>query len=150
MVQRIISGGQTGVDRAALDVALELGIACGGWCPRGRRSEDGAIPDGYPLTETPTDEYPERTEWNVRDADGTLILCRGRPDRGTALTARLARRLKKPLFEVDLDAPVPAEAVRPWLDAQGIATLNVAGPRESSQPGIGEQARAFLRGVLAT
>src|SRR4051794_16307480 len=102
MLKKIISGGQTGVDRAALDVALELDLPCGGWCPRGRRSEDGAIPDRYPLSETPSEEYPERTEWNVRDSDGTLILTRGTPDRGTALTQRLANRHRKPLFVVDL------------------------------------------------
>src|SRR5436305_1193025 len=82
----IFSGGQTGVDRAALDVALELGIPCSGWCPRGRRAEDGTIPPRYPLQETRSLAYPVRTRWNVRDSDGTLILTRGRPDRGTALT----------------------------------------------------------------
>ena len=81
MFTKIISGGQTGVDRAALDVALELGLPCGGWCPRGRRAEDGPIDPRYPLTETPWDGYPQRTEWNVRDADGTLILT---PARRTA------------------------------------------------------------------
>src|ERR1700730_12095061 len=100
MIEKIISGGQTGVDRAALDVALTLGIACGGWCPRGRRAEDGQIPPEYPLPETPTDESPRRTEWNVRDSDGTLILTRGAPDRGTALTAKLANRQAKPLYVV--------------------------------------------------
>ena len=72
----IVSGGQTGVDRAALDVALALGLACGGWCPRGRRAEDGPLPARYPLRETPSASYPERTEWNVRDSDGTLVLHR--------------------------------------------------------------------------
>lgn len=148
MIERVVSGGQIGVDRAALDVALELGLPCGGWCPRGRRAEDGTIPEIYPLIETPTDAYPQRTEWNVRDADGTLILCRGKPDRGTALTARLAKRMRKPLFTVDLHAPVLAEAVRAWWDTHGIRTLNVAGPRESSQRGIYAEAREFLRVVL--
>src|SRR5438876_1977372 len=90
IVSKIISGGQTGVDRAALDVALELGIPCGGWCPQGRRAEDGVIPARYPLRETPWWGYPQRTEWNVRDSDGTLILAEGEPDRGTVLTRELA------------------------------------------------------------
>src|SRR6266571_9073801 len=83
VVSKIVSGGQTGVDRAALDVALELGIPCGGWCPRGRRAEDGIIPERYPLIETPTTAYPQRTERNVRDSDGTLVLTVGRADGGT-------------------------------------------------------------------
>lgn len=71
---KIVSGGQTGVDRAALDVALELGLPCGGWCPKGRKAEDGVIHSRYPLKETPSEEYNERTTWNVRDSDGTLIV----------------------------------------------------------------------------
>src|SRR3954447_15936349 len=103
MLTRIISGGQTGVDRAALDVALEYGLDCGGWCPLGRRAEDGPIPERYPLEETPWDGYPQRTEGNVRDSDGPLILTRGEPDRGTALTAEIARRKNKPCLVVDLN-----------------------------------------------
>src|SRR5207302_8438813 len=104
MFTRIISGGQTGVDRAALDVALELGLPCGGWCPRGRRAEDGPLDARYPLRETPWSGYPQRTGWNVRDSDGTLILTRGRPDRGTAYTAEVAGRLHKPCLILDLAA----------------------------------------------
>jgi predicted Rossmann fold nucleotide-binding protein DprA/Smf involved in DNA uptake len=148
-VKRIISGGQTGVDRAALDVALELGIPCGGWCPRGRRAEDGPIPDRYPLDETPTDEYPERTERNVCASDGTLILTRGKPDGGTALTARLANRHGKPLYVVDLAGQKEsAAAVRAWLEENRVEVLNVAGPRESAHEGIYDEAIAFLRAVL--
>ena len=91
-VRSVVSGGQTGVDRAALDVARELGIPCGGWCPRGRRAEDGPIPEAYPVRETPSTAYPERTAWNVRDSDGTLVITRGKPRGGTALTVSLARR----------------------------------------------------------
>ena len=113
MIERILSGGQTGVDRAALDVALELGLPCGGWCPKGRRAEDGPIPSHYPLTETPWDGYPQRTEWNVRDSDGTLILTEGEPDRGTALTRELAARHGKPCLVLDLtERPDPAEIGR--------------------------------------
>jgi hypothetical protein len=146
---RVVSGGQTGVDRAALDVALALGIACGGWCPRGRLAEGGRIPDRYPLRETPSREYSQRTQWNVRDADATLVLYRDRLSGGTALTVALARRLGRPRLTVDLAvAPDPA-AIRAWLAESNVAVLNVAGPRESQAPGIGAQARAILRAVLA-
>src|SRR2546423_11212579 len=114
MTPKIISGGQTGVDRAALDVALELGLPCGGWCPRGRRAADGVIPEHYPLKETATADYPERTEANVRAADATLIFTRGKPDRGTALTYELARRLNKPCYLVDLGAPAFPEVIKNW------------------------------------
>jgi hypothetical protein len=144
----IRSGGQTGVDRAALDVALERGLPCGGWCPRGRRAEDGPIDPLYPLQETPWDGYPQRTEWNVRDSDGTLVLARGEPDRGTALTIGLAGRHSKPCLVLDLGkAPKPAE-VRTWAELHGVRILNIAGPRESSRPGIYAEAVAFLREVL--
>jgi hypothetical protein len=149
MFAEIVSGGQTGVDRAALDVALALGLPCGGWCPRGRRAEDGPIPERYPLTETPQDAYPVRTALNVRDSDGTLILLHGRPDRGTALTIRLATRKGKPCLVLDLAEAPAVEDVRTWAEQQHVRILNVAGPRESSQPGIYEQAVQFLRELLA-
>jgi len=144
-IAKIISGGQTGVDRAALDVALELGIDCGGWCPKGRRAEDGVIPAEYPLRENKSTSYPARTAMNVRVSDGTLILTHGTPDRGTALTISLARRSKKPCLVVDLgQVPDPLE-VRKWIAAEKIQNLNIAGPRESSRPGIGNEARRFMR-----
>src|SRR5262249_54242221 len=139
MFTRIISGGQTGVDRAALDVALELGINCGGWCPRGRRAGGGPIPETYPLGETPWDGYPQRTEWNVRDSDGTLILTQGESDRGTALTVQLAEQKKKPFLVIDLESNWDIAAVRAWGERHQIRTLNVAGPRASSAPGIDEK-----------
>jgi hypothetical protein len=145
---QILSGGQTGVDRAALDVAQELGLPRGGWCPHGRRAEDGPIPECYPLKETASSRYPPRTACNVRDSDGTLVLTHGPPDRGTALTIRLAERYRKPCLVLDLaDEPDPGE-VRGWLAAHGLRVLNIAGPRESSQPGIYRQARVFLRTAL--
>jgi len=145
----VVSGGQTGVDRAALDVALELGLPCGGWCPRGRRAEDGRIPNRYPLRETPSAAYPQRTEWNVRDSDGTLILTRGRPTGGTALTVRLAERLARPYLVVDLEAePEPASAAG-WILDQGFRVVNVAGPREGDDRGLQSQAAAYLRRALA-
>ena len=140
-----MSGGQTGVDRAALDVALELGIPCGGWCPKGRRAEDGPIPPQYPLRETPSEDYAQRTEWNVRDSDGTLILCEGVLSGGTAQTAAMAKRLNKPHLILDLThQPLPS-TVLAWLTPSRIAVVNVAGPRESKCPGIYARARPFLR-----
>lgn len=147
---KIVSGGQTGVDRAALDVAMSLEVPCGGWCPRGRRAEDGPIPERYPLTETPSPEYVERTEWNVRDADATLVLTRGAPTRGTAFTVELARQYDKPCRIVDLGKQSVSEpaATRRWLGRTRARTLNVAGPRESAHPGIYHEAREFLLALL--
>jgi len=148
LVKKIISGGQTGVDRAALDVALELGLECGGWCPKGRRAEDGPIPPRYPLRETDSEQYPPRTEVNVREADGTLIVTRGKPDRGTGLTLQLARRDHKPFLVVDLDQGAKPIEVRKWLRSNRIHILNIAGPRESSCKGIYAQATHLLKKVL--
>jgi hypothetical protein len=144
-----VSGGQTGVDRAALDVAQELGLQCGGWCPKGRKAEDGPIPSRYPLTVTPTAEYAQRTEWNVRDSDATLVLTHGRPSEGTAFTIAGARRLGKPCLVLNLsDRPNPLIA-RQWLTEQSIRILNVAGPRESKCPGIYREVKTFLAPALA-
>ena len=147
--QRVISGGQTGVDRAALDAALEAEILIGGWCPCGRRAEDGRIPDRYPLHETPTVAYAERTRWNVRDADATLIITAGPATGGTALTLRTAREMGRAVEVVDLDrvdsVADEAERLRDWLESTGILVLNVAGPRESTAPGIYLRALELLR-----
>jgi hypothetical protein len=140
----VVSGGQTGVDRAALDAARACGLPCGGWCPRGREAEDGRIDPVYPLAETPDADYAQRTEWNVRDSEATLVLTRGRPRGGTAFTIAVARRLGRPLLVVDLDEAGSPDEARRWIESGKIAVLNVAGPRESQQPGIGRQARAFL------
>jgi len=147
---RIVSGGQTGVDRAALDVALELGLEHGGWCPRGRLAEDGEIPTRYGLRETASAEYRVRTEQNVVDSDGTLILTVGEPGGGTALTVTFCRKHGRPCLVLDLEAlpDDPAETLARWLGEHRIATLNVAGPRESGAPGIGARAAGFLRRVL--
>lgn len=143
-----MSGGQTGVDRAALDVARDLGIPCGGWCPRGRRAEDGPLDDGYPLRETPSHEYAQRTQWNVRDSDGTLVLTFGAPRGGTALTIRLARRLRRPCLVVDLDGAKALDDVQTWLRSHAVRTLNVAGPRETRGGDVYRRARGFLETVL--
>ena len=147
-LSKLVSGGQTGVDRAALDVALRLGIPCGGWCPRGRRAEDGTIPARYPLAETPDTRYPQRTAWNVRDSDGTLVIHAGPRRGGTALTLRVARRQGKPVLTVDVDGNPDAAALAEWIARSGIRVLNVAGPRESESPGIGGRAVQLLEAAL--
>ncbi|NJO55269.1 MAG: molybdenum cofactor carrier [Rhodospirillales bacterium] len=148
LLRRIVSGGQTGVDRAALDIAIALGIGCGGWVPRGRRAEDGTIASHYPVRECRSSSYGVRTRLNVRDTDGTLILCRGRPSGGTSLTLAIARELARPVRVVDLDHPDEPASVRTWIANQRVKVLNVAGPRESGNPGIHADATAFLRSVL--
>jgi hypothetical protein len=145
---RVVSGGQTGVDRAALDAALELSLPCGGWCPRGRLAEDGRIPARYPLDETPDADPAERTAWNVRDADATLILAHGPLRGGTALARACSEREGRPLRVVDLAEPPPAGDVRAWIRGVGARVLNVAGPRESESPGIQAAAFAYLLEVL--
>ena len=148
-IRKIISGGQTGVDRAALDAAIELGIVCGGWCPKGRASEDGPIPDQYPLTETPSTDPAQRTEWNVRDADATLIIAQGKLTGGAALTQRLATSLATPCLVIDPAEATSTATVRAWVDEHAVRTLNVAGPRASTDPQIYELALGLLRKVLA-
>ena len=147
-LHKIVSGGQTGVDRAALDAALEAQLACGGWCPRGRAAEDGIIPARYPLVETPGREPAQRTAWNVRDSDATLILVRGLPRGGTALSAERAAAEGRPCRIVDLAAQPDPGDVRAWIRSAGAQVLNVAGPRESEAPGIHGEALALLRAVL--
>ena len=150
LLRKIVSGGQSGVDRAALDAARALGLAAGGWCPRGRIAEDGRIRRCYRLLETPSGNYPQRTEWNVRDSDATLIVNRGRLDGGTLATARLALgRHRKPLFMIELGRRVPRERFRAWLRRHRVRVLNVAGPRESKRPGIHRQAGKLLKDLLS-
>lgn len=146
--EKVVSGGQTGVDRAALDVALELGIPCGGWCPKGRRAEDGPIAARYPLRETDSTEYPVRTERNVKDSDGTLILNLGPLEGGTALTLKFARTYNKPHLVLDLSEPGDPAFVREWLRNEKVCVLNVAGPPESARPGIYAKALEFLKTML--
>jgi hypothetical protein len=158
LVRRLVSGGQTGADRAALDLAIRLGIPYGGWCPLGGRAEDhpdapGLLRDYPGLRETPSDDASVRTEWNVRDSDATLLLT-DRPDSlsgGTALTRDLAVRLGRPFL---VTSTGDAEPVRAWLreqreESRGDIVLNVAGPRESKEPGLYVAACRLLERVLA-
>lgn len=147
-LQQIVSGGQTGVDRAALDVAIYLQVPHGGWCPRGRLAEDGPIASLYRLRETAESDYAVRTERNVIDSSGTLILHYQELSGGTKLTAQLAARYRRPKLVVDLAEPGPPERVLEWLVAQQVAVLNVAGPRESSVRGIGRLAEEYLLQVF--
>ena len=149
---RIISGGQTGVDLAALDAALAAGFPCGGWVPHGRFNEDGPLDPRYPVQETDSRKLARRTEWNVRDADATLILSRGALGGGSALTQRLARRYAKPCLHVDLTAVSPDAAlarIARWLDEIDGAVLNIAGPRASNDPEIYALARRVVETLLA-
>ncbi len=154
LVCKIVSGGQTGVDRAALDVAIYYDIEHGGWCPKGRRSEDGIIPPEYKLRETDSRDYALRTEQNVIHSDGTLIIYIDTISKGTDLTRRLAKRHRRPLLLIDLvddsiESIVEKSAiVKAWLVEKNIGVLNVAGPRASSQPGIEELAHSFLINVF--
>lgn len=146
--KKIVSGGQTGVDRAALDVALELGIPCGGWCPKGRLAEDGIIDERYPLRETDSPEYPVRTEMNVKDSDATLIITQGQVTEGTARTLELTEKYKKAHLVVDLSKAKDPAIVKKWLEFNQVGTLNVGGPRESKIPGIYGKTAEFLRKIL--
>lgn len=140
MLKKIISGGQTGVDRAALDVAIRLGIAHGGWIPKGRLAEDGPLPSHYQLQEMPTGQYEARTEKNVLESDGTLIISRGSPTGGTDYTRKVALRNGKQLLHIDLAlGQRPSDAgslIASWIEMNRIETLNVAGPRASNDPAI--------------
>jgi len=149
LLERIVSGGQTGVDRAALDTAIALGLEHGGWCPLGRRAEDGAIPDCYQMTETDSVLYAVRTELNIVDSDATLILAAGPLHGGTELTRRFARRYQRPYLVVDLQNDPEPQRVRAWLEQHAIRTLNIAGPRESTAPGITPIVAKFLRELLS-
>ena len=140
---KIMSGGQTGADRAGLDWAIVHGFTHGGWCPKGRRSEDGKIDPIYLLLETPTANYLQRTEWNVRDSDVTLIFTLAEKlDGGSKRTADFAVKLGKPWLHVH--PRVHPKYVARFLAKHQVKSVNIAGKRESSAPGIS----AWLSGVL--
>ena len=140
----IISGGQTGVDRAALDFALNHNISCGGWCPKGRKADDGVIPARYSLKEVGSVNYPVRTRQNIIQSDGTLIMYDNKFDPGTGLTLQLCKKLDKPIKVIRLRDDSSSVDLLRWINKNGIKILNIAGPRESSEPGIYKKTYSFL------
>jgi hypothetical protein len=143
---KILSGGQTGADRAALDWAIANGVEYGGWCPKGRGSEDGTIPSQYQLQETPSTNYLQRTEWNVRDSDGTVIFSiKEQLTGGSLRTAELAEKHKKPMLQLSaIHQDQAAERLTAFIQQHNIHVLNVAGPRASEEPEVGQ----FVADVL--
>ena len=148
LLDRIVSGGQTGVDRAALDVAIALKIPHGGWCPLGRIAEDGPIPDCYQLEEHPSPKYSDRTKQNVVDSDATLVLYHSILEGGTLKTFMHAGNLGKPCLKIRLTHPGRMERVRDWLESNRVRTLNIAGPRASKEPEIYQCAFDYLMQLL--
>ena len=151
MLKKVISGGQTGVDRAGLDAAMAAGIPVGGFCPKGRTAEDGTIPDNYPLEELTSYRYYMRTEKNIVESDGTLIINKGHLTEGTKLAYDFTAKNGKPRLVIQLDADqvIHPELVIKWIKAQRITTLNIAGPRESKFPdGIHKEAYYYLEQVF--
>ncbi|HDL19632.1 MAG TPA: molybdenum cofactor carrier [Bacteroidetes bacterium] len=143
---KIISGGQTGVDRAALDFALENKIDCYGWCPKGRRAEDGPIPLSYPLRETKESRYRERTIKNVEESQGLLVFVDNKPDKGTILAIDQAEKRNIPTYIIHLAMNVEDQetGVLNLLENSNISVINIVGPRESNSPGIYNKTKAFL------
>lgn len=148
---KIISGGQTGVDRAALDVALKHGIDCGGWCPAGRIDEFGPIPNQYPLQELETGGFTERTLRNVKDSDGTVVVYTGKLGGGTGQTVRFCVELKRPhqlINAAQLSAEDGANLIADFVHNNHIAVLNLAGPRQSEWPEGYDYAFSILESFL--
>lgn len=150
-LSRVVSGGQTGVDRGALDAALAHAFPCGGWCPPGRQAEDGPIDVAYPLQEMPAGGYEERTRRNVEDSDGTVVICFGDLEGGTRLTVQHCIALLKPCKLIDareISETRAAELILDFVGTRDIATLNVAGPRRSRVPRAQQYARVVFEIVL--
>lgn len=152
LIRKVISGGQTGVDRAALDAAMEAGIPTGGYCPLGRLSEDGTIPERYPMIELDSSVYSQRTEKNVVASDGILILNIGELTEGTLLTREFAAQHGKPYLVVQLDVQkvIKQDRVINWLEEQEIQILNISGPRELQYTtGIYVEAHRYLQELFS-
>jgi len=151
MIKKIISGGQTGADQAALDIAIKLGIPYGGWLPKGRKTEKGPLPDKYLLQELPDSSYSKRTEKNVIDSDGTLIMSHGKLTGGSELTREIAKENDRPCLNIDLNKTIAfkaAEQIKSWIETHKIEVLNIAGPRESNDPKIYKAVGDILETVL--
>jgi hypothetical protein len=139
IIKKIISGAQTGADRAALDFAIKNNIPHGGWVPKGRKAEDGVVPEKYTVQETTSKDYGKRTELNIKDSDGTLIVSHGKLTGGSALTKKLAEKHNKTCLHVDLNREseiATSEDVLKWIRYHKISVLNVAGSRASKDPEI--------------
>lgn len=150
-LNKIVSGGQTGVDRGALDAALAADFPCGGWCPEGRQAEDGTIADRYPLRVLAGAGYRERTEQNVIDSDATIAVQFGTLRGGTALTVRLCAARRRPCLIVDAtaeSAQQAADRVVRFIAEHQVAVLNTAGPRASQEPRGYDYARAMIACLL--
>ena len=148
VIKKIVSGGQTGADRAGLDAAIELDVPHGGWIPKGRKTENGGLPGKYHLKEMPTGSYEARTEQNVIESDGTLIVSHGKLNGGSAKTRRFAKKHKRPWKHVDMEKTTFFKAVmdiRSWAAKNGVKVLNVAGPRGSKDPGIYDATKKLLK-----
>ena len=151
MIEKIISGGQTGADRAALDVAIGLNIPHGGWIPKGRKTEDGILPAKYELQEMPSSSYPKRTEQNILDSDGTLIICHGKLTGGSSLTRKVAKKHDRPWLHLDMDKLSVSDASKTtasWIGRNNVQVLNVAGSRASKDPEIYKTTVEILKTAL--
>lgn len=151
-IEKIVSGGQTGADRAGLDFAIEHGIPHGGWVPKGRKTEDGPLDPKYKLQEMPTGEYSKRTEKNILVSDGTVIVSHGLPTGGSALTRELAKKHQKPWIFIDFDSASLNDAsnqIRAWIERRDIKVMNVAGPRGSKDPKIYQATLDLLEEALS-
>ena len=151
MIKKIVSGGQTGADQAALDAALKYNIPHGGWIPKGRLTENGPLPDKYQLAEMVSDNYPERIEQNVIDSDGTVIISHGKLSGGSAYTQKMAKKHTKPCIHIDLDQTHGFQAIsdiHSWVIENDIEVLNVAGPRASKDSKIYDEVKFIISGVV--
>ena len=151
MIQKIISGGQTGADQAALDAAIKLGIPHGGWIPKGRPTENGKLPDKYKLREMPNKSYPKRTEQNVIDSDGTLIITHGKLTGGSKLIQKVAKKHDRPCIHINLNKTLlfmASSEINSWIIKNGIEVLNVAGSRTSKDPEIYKEVFHIVEGAV--